>query len=169
MAERPMTNDNLRGVVEDFLYREAELLDRWKLEEWLQLFTNDGRYLVAPLGIDDPRTADPEKVLFLVADDRTRIGQRVTRLLKKGAHAEYPHSRTRHTVSNVIVEKSDSDSIEAAANFITYRARNREVVSYMGRTYFTLARQNGGLKIREKRACLDLEILAPQGSLAIIL
>lgn len=164
-----MTNENLRAAVEDFLYREAELLDQWKLEEWAQLFTDDGRYLVAPLGLENPRDADPENILFLVADDRTRIGQRVTRLLKKGAHAEYPHSRTRHMVSNVLIESSDADSIHAAANFITYRARNREVVSYMGRTYFTLARQNGGLKIREKRACLDLEILAPQGSLAIIL
>jgi p-cumate 2,3-dioxygenase beta subunit len=93
----------------------------------------------------------------------------VTRLLKKGAHAEYPHSRTRHTVSNVVIESDDENAIHAAANFITYRARNREVVSYMGRTYFTLARQGDELKIREKRVCLDLEILAPQGSLAIIL
>jgi p-cumate 2,3-dioxygenase subunit beta len=164
-----MTNVDTRATVEDFLYREAELLDQWKLQEWARLFTDDGRYLVAPLGLDDPKTADPERVLFLVADDRTRIDQRVTRLLKKGAHAEYPHSRTRHTVSNVIIESSDAGAIHAAANFITYRAHNREVVSYMGRTYFTLALLNGGLKIREKRACLDLEILAPQGSLAIIL
>ena len=164
-----MTNANMRTAVEDFLYREAELLDQWKLQEWTELFTSDGRYLVAPLGLDDPKSANPENILFLVADDRTRIGQRVVRLLKKGAHAEYPHSRTRHTVSNVLIENSDSMTIYAAANFITYRARNREVVSYMGRTYFTLARQADGLKIREKRVCLDLEILAPQGSLAILL
>jgi p-cumate 2,3-dioxygenase beta subunit len=164
-----MTNANLRAAVEDFLYREAELLDQWKLNEWQELFTSDGAYLVAPLGIEDVKGADPEKVLFLVADDRTRISQRVTRLLKKGAHAEYPHSRTRHTISNVVIESSDVNTIHAAANFITYRARNREVVSYMGRTYFTLMRQGDDLKIREKRVSLDLEILAPQGSLAIIL
>jgi p-cumate 2,3-dioxygenase beta subunit len=108
-------------------------------------------------------------MLFLVADDRTRIGQRAARLLKKGAHAEYPHSRTRHTVSNVTIEDRDGDTLRAAANFITYRARNREVVSYMGRTYYVLVSTPDGLRIREKRACLDLEILAPQGSLAIIL
>lgn len=164
-----MTNANLRAAVEDFLYREAELLDQWKLKEWAALFTSDGAYLVAPLGIENPKSADPEKVLFLVADERTRINERVTRLLKKGAHAEYPHSRTRHTVSNVVIENSDADTVHAAANFITYRARNREVVSYMGRTYFTLARQGDDFKIREKRVALDLEILAPQGSLAIIL
>ncbi len=164
-----MTGASLRAEVEDFLYREAELLDQWRLTEWAGLFTPDGRYLVAPLGLEDPRNADPQSMLFLVADDRTRIGQRAARLLKKGAHAEYPHSRTRHTVSNVTIEDRDGDTLRAAANFITWRARNREVVSYMGRTYYILLSTPDGLRIREKRACLDLEILAPQGSLAIIL
>ena len=164
-----MSDAGLRASVEDFLYREAELLDRWRLNEWVELFTPDGYYLVAPLGLDDPRNADPQSMLFLVADDRTRIGQRATRLLKKGAHAEYPHSRTRHTVSNVMIEDHDGDTVRAAANFITWRARNREVTSYMGRTYYTLASAADDFHIREKRVCLDLELLAPQGSLAIIL
>jgi len=164
-----MTDASTRATVEDFLYGEAELLDQWRLTEWAELFTPDGCYLVAPLGLEEPRNADPQSVLFLVADDRTRIGQRVTRLLKKGAHAEYPHSRTRHTVSNVVIEGREGASLRVAANFITYRARNREVVSYMGRTYYTLAETPDGYRIKEKRACLDLEILAPQGSLAIIL
>ena len=164
-----MTTPGLRAAVEDFLYREAELLDRWKLMEWEDLFADDGRYLVAPLGLEDPRHADPDAILFLVADDRTRIGQRVTRLLKKGAHAEYPHSRTRHAITNVVIESELGELVEAAANFIVYRARNREVVSYMGRLYVTLVRRNADFRIREKRACLDLEVLAPQGSLAIIL
>ncbi|MDT7663767.1 MAG: p-cumate 2,3-dioxygenase subunit beta, partial [Pseudonocardiales bacterium] len=30
-----------RIEVEDFLYREAALLDEWRLEEWLDLFTLD--------------------------------------------------------------------------------------------------------------------------------
>jgi p-cumate 2,3-dioxygenase beta subunit len=164
-----MGDITLRAEVEDFLYREAELLDRWRLNDWAELFTPDGNYLVAPLGLEDPRDADPQSMLFLVADDRTRIGQRTARLLKKGAHAEYPHSRTRHTVSNVVIEERDGDAVRVAANFITYRARNREVTSYMGRTYYALSATPNGIRIREKRVCLDLEILAPQGSLAIIL
>jgi p-cumate 2,3-dioxygenase beta subunit len=156
-------------MVEEFLYAEAELLDRWDLHAWLALFSDDGRYLVAPLGLDDARTADPDNVLFLVADDHARVSHRVARLLKKGAHAEYPHSRTRHSVSNVMIEASDEDGVRAAANFSTYRSRNRETVTYVGRTYYDLARRDGGLAIREKRVCLDMEFLASPGSLAIIL
>ncbi|HLY56663.1 MAG TPA: aromatic-ring-hydroxylating dioxygenase subunit beta [Stellaceae bacterium] len=163
-----MSETNLRQSVEDFLFREAELLDRWRLPEWAELFVPDGRYLVAPLGLDDPASADPDAVLFLVADDRTRIGQRVTRLMKKGAHAEYPHSRTRHMISNVTVEEANGE-IRASGNFATFRTRNREVMTYMGRVHHHLARTAEGLRIREKRVCLDIELLAPQGALAIIL
>jgi p-cumate 2,3-dioxygenase subunit beta len=164
-----MTDPTLRSSVEDFLFREAELLDQWRLGDWAELFAPDGRYLVAPLNLDDPASADPDAVLFLVADDRTRIGQRVSRLMKKGAHAEYPHSRTRHMVSNVLIEDTEPGEVLAVANFVTFRSRNREVMSYMGRLYYRLAPAPDGFRIREKRVALDIEILAPQGGLAIIL
>ena len=45
----------LRLEVEDFLYREAALLDEWNLKEWLKLFAPEARYEIAPTG-------DPEAV-----------------------------------------------------------------------------------------------------------
>ncbi len=38
----------LRQMVEDFLFREAELLDDWRLDDWAALFTEDARYIVPP-------------------------------------------------------------------------------------------------------------------------
>ena len=40
----------------DFVYREARLIDQQRFEEWLELFTEDGRYWM-PLewGQTDPR------------------------------------------------------------------------------------------------------------------
>ena len=35
-----------RTEVEDFLFAEAELLDEWRLPEWLELFTDDAIYYV---------------------------------------------------------------------------------------------------------------------------
>ncbi len=43
-----------RGEVEEFLVNEAALLDEWKLEEWLALVAEDGKYLVPSL--DSPAT-----------------------------------------------------------------------------------------------------------------
>ena len=85
-----------RDTVENFLYDEAELLDQWKCQEWANLFTEDCEYLVPPT--DEPE-GDPKTTLFLVADDHHRLQQRAKRLMSKNAHAEYPHSRTRHMVS----------------------------------------------------------------------
>ena len=75
-------------------------IDRWKLDEWLALYTLDCRYEISPTGKADAAELSPETSLFLVADNRFRLEQRVIRLNKPTAHAEYPHSKVRHIVSN---------------------------------------------------------------------
>ena len=47
-----------RVQVEDFLYLEAELLDDWALDEWLNLYTADARYVV-PCTNDPAGAANP--------------------------------------------------------------------------------------------------------------
>ena len=81
-----------RAEVEDFLYREAALLDEWKLEEWLTMLTQDACYHVPP---NDHPEGDPKTTLFILADDIVRIRERIKRLMSPECHAEYPHSRTR--------------------------------------------------------------------------
>jgi p-cumate 2,3-dioxygenase beta subunit len=157
-----------REEIENFLYHEAELLDDWQLAAWEALFTEDGRYEVAPISLDKPETLDPSKVLFLVADDRARLKQRTLRLMKKSAHAEYPHSRTRHLVSNIRFQ-ADGDEILTRSVFVVYRIRREEVMTYMGQNQHRLRRVDGALQIVSKRACLDLETLKPQGTVSIIL
>ncbi len=66
-----------RAEVEDFLYREAALLDDWKLDEWEALLTDDAAYYVPP---NDQLEGDHRSTLFLVADDRERIRQRIIRI-----------------------------------------------------------------------------------------
>ncbi|WP_428339886.1 aromatic-ring-hydroxylating dioxygenase subunit beta [Mycobacterium sp.] len=79
-----------RADVEDFLYHEAALLDEWRLEEWLDLFTIDCVYEVpAPDRPDD----DPAETFALIHDRRPMLEQRVIRLTKPTAHAEFPHRR----------------------------------------------------------------------------
>ena len=77
-----------RAAVEDFLYHEADLLDNWKLEEWAALFTGDGQYWVP--STDAPPDADPRQTLFLIYDDRHRIGERAKRLLKNPRTPSFP-------------------------------------------------------------------------------
>src|SRR5262249_36636516 len=67
-----------RGEAEDLLYEEAALLDRWQLEQWLALFTDDAAYLVPSTDLA-PGTS-PDNALFYIADDHTRLKERVVRL-----------------------------------------------------------------------------------------
>ena len=53
----------LRAVVEEFLYHEAALLDAWRLDEWLALFTADGRYMV-PTTSTPPSNSRKESMAF---------------------------------------------------------------------------------------------------------
>lgn len=165
-----MTHSNLtRAVVEDFLYKEADLLDDWQLNAWLALYTEDARYLVP--SADLPRDASPETSLFYIADDHQRMQERVVRLMKKGAHSEYPRSRTRHIVSNVRIEEVESGATElrASAAFVVYRSKNAQTDVYVGKYKYVLRLVDDGLRISEKRCDLDLEALRPQGRVSIIL
>jgi p-cumate 2,3-dioxygenase beta subunit len=153
---------------EALLYHEAALLDAWKLKEWVQLFTEDGEYLVPSTDTPD---ADPSDTLFLIYDDRFRLEQRAVRLLKKTAHAEYPHSRTRHVVANVRVGRLDDGSVRIASNLVVYRSRNGKLDIFPGHCEHDV-RWGACLeehRIRRKRAVLDLDVLRPHGKLSIIL
>lgn len=151
--------------VEDFLFHEAALLDAWKLEEWAQLFADDGVYLVPPT---DAPEADPARTLFLIHDDRFRLGERARRLMKTRAHAEYPHSRTQHTISNVRCTNGGG-AVNAECHFIVYRSRREIQDVFPGVARYTLVRANESFRIREKRAMLTIDALRPQGKLSIIL
>ena len=155
-----------RAEAEDFLYHEAELLDDWRLDDWLALFTDDGRYLVP--STDKPQS-DPDTTLFLIADDIVRLRARVARLKSPHAHAEAPHSRTRRLVSNVRVASDDDSGIRIVSNFAVFRYRGDIADSYVGRYEHTLVRLRLGLKIRLRKAVLDCEALRPAGKISIIL
>jgi p-cumate 2,3-dioxygenase subunit beta len=158
-----------RGAIEEFLYHEAELLDQWKLPEWSALFTEDARYDIASLDAVDPSTADPATTLFVLSDDQPRLVARARRLMKKTAHAEYPHSKTRHITSNVRIGVQNGEGLPVRANFVVYRTKGDRTVQYMGEAHYLLVADGESFRIRRKRCNLDLNTLAEQGRLTIIL
>lgn len=156
-----------REEVEDFLYHEAELLDSWRLDEWLGLLAPDAHYYVPP---NDKPDADHRDTLFTIADDASRIKARVKRLKDANAHAEYPHSRTRRMIANVRILAIDGDELRIGANFIVHRFRRAERIgAFVGRYEYRLRRTGDGLRIVERRATLDSEELGRLGSVSFIL
>jgi p-cumate 2,3-dioxygenase subunit beta len=155
-----------RQEVEDLLYKEAALLDEWRLEEWLELLSDDAVYEIPPTDVPE---GDARNTLFIIADDAVRIRSRVKQLLGKSAWAENPQSRTRRMISNVRVLGVDGDRILATANFAVHRMRYESVDTYIGRYDYKLVRVGNELKIKERRAILDNEALRPHGKISFIL
>jgi p-cumate 2,3-dioxygenase beta subunit len=166
-AGRTGMNRVSRSDVEEFVFAEADLLDEWRLPEWFELFTPDGCYYVP--STDVAHDAAPSDSLFYVADDHYRLGQRVKRLMKRTAHAEYPHSKTRHSITNVRIREQHGEELRASTAFITYRTNHGRTDVYVGTAYYHLLAAAEGLRIREKRAVLASEGLREQGRLSIIL
>ena len=159
-----------RDQVEEILYHEAELIDDWHFPEWAELYTDDARYDVTPLDCDDPINSSSKDSLFLLADDKERLTSRAKRLMKKTAHAEYPHSKVRHIIGNVRLGPNADGEIKVKANFVVYRTKDDNTSQYMGEAHYVLVpRDSGGVAIKSKRCILDLNSLADQGRLTIIL
>jgi p-cumate 2,3-dioxygenase beta subunit len=153
-------------TVEEFLFEEADMLDEWRLHDWVGLFARQCRYLVP--STDVPGDSAPEETLFYVADDRHRLEQRVIRLMKKTAHAEYPRSRTLHMISNVRLRGETEGDTLATSNFATYRTNRSVTDTYIGQHRYRLTLEDGEMRIKEKRTVLALDGLRPHGRISMI-
>jgi p-cumate 2,3-dioxygenase subunit beta len=155
----------VRLAAEEFLIEEAALLDRWRLDEWLALFTEDATYVVPATDRPD---ADPRRALTLIDDDHLRLTWRVNRLKSRHAHREFPYSRTRRIVSNVRVAGIRGEEVDVEASVVVYRYRHGRADQFVGWYRYTLVTGPDGFRIRRRRAHLDPERLSPNGALSMI-
>jgi p-cumate 2,3-dioxygenase subunit beta len=166
---RPGANEpiapTLRETVEDFLYQEAAFLDQWRLDEWLALFTADGRYVVPTTDLPE---GDPKKELVFIDDDMARLRARVERLKSRHGHREYPWSRTRRFITNVRIKLAGHDVL-VTSSFLVYRFRMGDSSPYVGWYEHRLKQLDRELKIQHKKAVLDMEALREHGAVSIIL
>ena len=167
-----MSDDKLKDEIETLLYQEADHADGWELKEWLALWA-DGEvlYEVGPLDTPNAENLSHNDILYLLSDNRFRLEQRVIRMGKATAHAEYPvRSRIRHNYSHLRNIKATGNEVTLKVNMIVTRTRRdtEGVAVIPGYVLFKLVRQGSDLKIREKRVFLDLHLLSKPGTMSII-
>lgn len=159
-----------RAEVEDFLYYEAQLLDAWKLEEWRDLFDEDGHYIVP--STDNP-DGDLAMDLALIDDDMDGIRGRVQRLMSTYAHIENPRSRTRRIISNVRLwdaEDHADNEVGVRCSVVVFRSRVPGTTSYVADVHYRLRQQGDSFRIAFKHAMLDHHTLRDVGGvLSIVL
>jgi 3-phenylpropionate/cinnamic acid dioxygenase small subunit len=169
--------DELLREVEQFLYREARMLDERRFHEWLELFTDDVRYWMAGRSSRYPRSSkaitvvspDPsqgsglavEEELAILDETKGTLSGRVARLDTGMAWAEDPPSRTRHIITNIEVEPGDTAAeLKVYSNVIVYRTRaETEQDFYVGARRDILRSIDGAWKIAHRKVVLDQNVL----------
>ena len=169
--------DEIIREVEQFLYKEARLLDNRQFHQWLELLTDDLRYWMPirsnryPVNskaisiLDGSRYEESEvsseSDLALMDEDKDSLTRRIDRLDSGMAWAEDPPSRTRHIITNIEVEAGDSqDELKVYSNFFMYRTRaETEQDFYVGSRQDVLRRINGQLRVASRKIVLDQTVL----------
>ena len=92
---------DMHHAVEQFLYRQAEILDGKDWQGWIDLFTPDGVYWMPP----EPSHTTWDGMPAIFAEDKNLMTVRMKRVLHPDAWSQRPLWETNHVVSNVILEK----------------------------------------------------------------
>jgi 3-phenylpropionate/cinnamic acid dioxygenase small subunit len=137
----------LSSEIEQFLYREAWLLDHGRLDEWLGLFTDDATYWI-PLQANQ---ADPLTTSSIVYDDRRLLEVRVRQFQHPRAHARVPAPRTVHQVGNVRVVEAGAHDVRVGSTLVVVEYRRERQRVWGALVEHRLRRSADGLRIAAKR------------------
>lgn len=129
-----------------FVWAESELLDRLAYRDWLQLWDDDGLYII-PIDRDDGDLVD---ALNIVYDGKEMREARVKRLLSGFSMSSAPPARTIRTLSRFVVAEQSTAAIElrCAQLLVEYKyGRTRILAADM---VYRLVRGAEGLKLARK-------------------
>jgi 3-phenylpropionate/cinnamic acid dioxygenase small subunit len=147
MSRRPTEQELAR-----FIRHEARLIDEKRLDEWLELFTEDGHYWVPA----SPGQPDAVHHNSLAYEDKLLLRLRVERLKSPRAYSQRPPSRCLHVLQEPDLEKVDYEAGEFVTRtpFLYTETRAEESQRYAATAWHTLRWSDGRLRIRLKRVDL---------------
>src|SRR5215471_6992596 len=87
----------------DFVIHEARLIDQHRLDEWLDLFTDDGIYWM-PL---EWGQTDPKLTTSLMYNDKLLVTIRIERLQRNRPPPQKPKSRCHHIKPTPQIDNRD--------------------------------------------------------------
>src|SRR5712671_4585804 len=156
--------------VAEFLYREADLLDERRYEEWLGLLADDIRYWMpmrrnVKFGEEHLVFTRETTDINWFDEGKDTLTRRVKQI-QTGIHwAEEPVSRISHLVSNVqLVEATPSFAepreVTARCRFLIYRNRvETETDILVGKREDVLRRESDEWQIARRTILLDQNVL----------
>lgn len=155
-----LPNTELYGQVLEFLYNEAELLDRYRFDDWIDLFTDDVTYRMPVRTTQFLDDGEGFHDFDFLVDDFGSLQTRVRRLQTDFAWAETPPSRPRHYVSNVRLSRRDGGDLAVRLNYLI--TRTREDLGYQmftGSRHDVLVPVGNSFKIRRRIILIDQTVI----------
>lgn len=149
-AERPRPDADLHRRVEAFLFREARLQDTHDYDGWEALWADDAVYWVPANGQD----TDPERVMSIIYDNRSRIRVRIDQLKTGRRHTQTPRSELARIVSNVEVTERSGDEVSARANVLIFEDNLRGETLWAARNEYRLREIDGDFQLVRKKVGL---------------
>jgi 3-phenylpropionate/cinnamic acid dioxygenase small subunit len=151
-AEKPRTAAvgaaQVQHAVEQFLYRQAELLDGKRWQDYIDLFTDDGVYWMPA----DPAHTHWDGVPAIFAEDRNLMTVRMKRVLHPDAWSQRPLWGTNHVVGNVIIERvAPKGDVVARSRFHMLELRRDSVRHFAGSYVHHLKQTRDGYRITLQR------------------
>jgi len=139
----------LQHEVEQFLYRQADLLDNRRWQDYIDLFTADAIYWM-PANAEDT-TWDGVPSIF--AEDRNLMTVRMQRVLHPDAWSQRPLWGTSHLVGNVMIDgaRTNAGEVTVRSRFHMLELRRDSVRHFAGGYTHHLMRDGGGLRIKLQR------------------
>ena len=135
-------------AIEQFLYRQSELLDTKSWQAWIDLFTPDGIYWMPPA--PQYKTWDGQPAIF--AEDKNLMTVRMNRVLHPDAWSQRPLWETNHVVSNVVVSKPEPNGdVEVKSRFHMMELRRDDVRHFAGQYTHQLKKTKSGYAIKLQR------------------
>jgi ethylbenzene dioxygenase beta subunit len=150
--------------VQQFLFREARLLDGCRYRDWLGLLTEDVHYWMPvienTLGRGAPHRYDPGRLAFF-DDDLEGLRRRVEKLANRTAWTENPPTRQCHAISNVEVEATvRHDELLVHSVFVHHRGMGeRDEFTLVGRREDLVRRTPDGLRLARRLIVIDQHVL----------
>ena len=132
-----------------FVRQEARLIDEKRLDEWLELFAEDGHYWVPAT----PGQPDPLHHNSLAYEDKLLLRLRIERLKSPRAYSQRPASRCLHVLQEPDIEKADYERGEFVTRtpFLYTETRGDDAQRYAATAWHTLTWSEEKLRIRLKR------------------
>jgi 3-phenylpropionate/cinnamic acid dioxygenase small subunit len=156
----------LLAEVSDFLYREADLLDERRYDEWLGLLADDYQYAI-PLRMnvmyDDVAAREDTKAgseICWFDEGKATAELRVAQLATGQHWAEEPVSRVTHMVTNIRLESVNLPEVDLSCRFIVYRNRVADETDFLvGRRRDRLRKVGDDWQVVRRELLLDQSVL----------